>query len=94
MPAILSGNGDLEAFDAYTALLFVLPVLVAGCANVGLRQLQSNSKGPDEFGIRQLPRCRNLTTIPILPKPTPGGPTCTDRSAVAEGVEALGGTRG
>lgn len=77
-----------------SALLFVLPVLVAGCANVGLRQLQSNSKGPDEFGIQPVATLQEPANYTDLPKPTPGGSNLTDRSAVTEGVKALGGTVG
>lgn len=77
-----------------TALLFVLPVLVAGCANVGLRELQSNSKGPDEFGIQPAAALQEPANYSELPKPTPGGTNRTDRSAIAEGVKAFGGNVG
>jgi hypothetical protein len=76
------------------AFLFVLPVLVAGCANVGLRDLRSNSKGPDEFGILPVGALQEPASYSVLPTPTPGGANLVDRSAVAEGVQALGGTLG
>lgn len=76
------------------ALLFVLPVLVAGCANVGLRELRSNSKGPDEFGIQPVASLQEPASYSDLPTPTPGGTNRTDRSAVAEGTKALGGNVG
>ena len=77
-----------------TALLFVLPLLVAGCANVGLRQLESNSKGPDEFGIQPVATLEAPANYSELPTPTPGGANRTDRSAVADGVKAFGGNVG
>lgn len=76
------------------SLLFVLPVLVAGCANVGLRELRSNSKGPDEFGIQPVTSLQEPASHSDLPTPTPGGTNRTDRSAVAEGTKALGGNVG
>lgn len=76
------------------ALLFVLPVLVAGCANVGLRELRSNSKGPDEFGIQPVASLQEPASYSDLPTPTPGGTNRTDRSAVAEGTKALVGNVG
>lgn len=77
-----------------TTLLFVLPVLVAGCANVGLRQLQSNSKGPDEFGIQPVASLQEPASYNELPTPTPGGSNRADRSALAEGAQAFGGNIG
>jgi len=76
------------------ANLFVLPVLVAGCANVGLRDLQSTSSGPDEFGLQPVAALQAPASYSELPTPTPGGVNLTDRSAVAEGIAALGGRQG
>lgn len=76
------------------AFLFVLPVLVAGCANVGLRDLRNNSEGPDEFGIAPVGVLQQPQNYSELPTPTPGGANRTDRSALAEGVQAFGGTVG
>ncbi len=76
------------------ALLFVLPVLVAGCANVGLRDLRSNSKGPDEFGIQPVRALEQPASFKELPTPTLGGANRTDRSALAEGAQAFGGNLG
>ena len=76
------------------ALLIVLPVLVAGCANVGLRDLRSNSKGPDEFGIQLVNSLQEPTSFTELPTPTPGGANRADRSALAEGAQAFGGNLG
>lgn len=76
------------------ALLFVLSVTVAGCANVGLRDLRSDSKGPDEFGIQPVGALQSPTSFTELPTPTPGGRNLTDRSAIAEGAAAFGGSIG
>ncbi|UWR26099.1 DUF3035 domain-containing protein [Sulfitobacter sp. S223] len=76
------------------ALLFVLPVLVAGCANVGLRDLRSSSKGPDEFGIQPVASLQAPASFTELPTPTPGGANRADRSALAEGAQAFGGNLG
>lgn len=77
-----------------SAFLFVLPVLVAGCANVGLRELQSNSKGPDEFGIQPVATLQEPDSFSALPTPTPGGTNRADRSAIVEGAQAFGGNIG
>ena len=76
------------------ALLFVLPVFIAGCANVGLRDLRSNSEGPDEFGIQPVGALEQPASLNQLPTPTPGGTNRTDRSAIAEGANAFGGNVG
>ncbi len=76
------------------ALLLVLPVLVAGCANTGLRELRSTSKGPDEFGIQPVAALQEPDSFNVLPTPTPGGSNRTDRSALAEGMQAFGGSLG
>lgn len=76
------------------ALLFVLPVLVAGCANIGLRDLRSDSEGPDEFGIQPVGALEQPASFSQLPTPTPGGSNRTDRSAIAEGTKAFGGNVG
>lgn len=76
------------------ALMIVLPVLIAGCANVGLRDLQSNSSGPDEFGIKPVDALQAPDSFSQLPTPTPGGVNLADRSALAEGAKAFGGNLG
>lgn len=76
------------------AFLFVLTALVAGCANVGLRDLKSTSKGPDEFGIAPVGELQEPASYSELPTPTPGGGNRVDRSALAEGAKAFGGNLG
>ncbi|MEM9967563.1 MAG: DUF3035 domain-containing protein [Pseudomonadota bacterium] len=72
-------------------LILLIPIAVAGCANNGLRDLQPPSSGPDEFLVqpaKQLVQPPNYTT---LPPPTPGEGNLVDRSALDEGVAAVGG---
>lgn len=76
------------------ALMFVVPVIVAGCANVGLRDLRSTSSGPDEFGIAPVGELQAPASYTELPTPTPGGTNRVDRSALAEGAQAFGGQLG
>lgn len=74
------------------ALFLVVSVLVAGCANTGLRELRSTSKGPDEFGIQPVTPLQQPDSFSALPTPTPGGSNRTDRNAIAEGMQAFGGS--
>lgn len=73
------------------ALMFVLSAFVAGCADVGLRDLRSESEGPDEFGIAPVSSLQAPESFSELPTPTPGGGNLADRSALAEGAAAFGG---
>lgn len=73
------------------ALMFGLITLFAGCANVGLRELRSNSEGPDEFGIAPVAALQEPDSYSQLPAPTPGGTNRADRNALAEGAVAFGG---
>ncbi|MEQ6203227.1 DUF3035 domain-containing protein [Sulfitobacter sp. HNIBRBA2951] len=76
------------------ALMIVLPLLMAGCANVGLRDLQSDSAGPDDFSIKPVEALAEPANFTDLPAPTPNGVNRADRSALAEGVQAFGGRKG
>jgi hypothetical protein len=73
------------------ALIILLPLVLAACANQGLRDLRNNTDGPDEFMIqpvKPLERPDNYNTLPV---PTPGQANLTDRSAINEGIIAFGG---
>lgn len=65
---------------------------LAGCASDrGLRDLSSNSQGPDEFAV--LPgRPLDIPATRALPEPTPGGSNLADPNPVGDGVVALGGS--
>ncbi len=74
--------------------LLSLTVALAGCSQKGLRDLRTNSDGPDEFMIlptKQLTTPDNLST---LPQPTPGGVNRVDQNPKADAVAALGGRPG
>lgn len=73
------------------AILFLIPLVLGACANKGLRDLQNVSDGPNEFMILPAKPLENPTSFSDLPPPTPGQANLTDRSAVADGVTALGG---
>lgn len=73
--------------------LILFPLLVAGCANTGLRNLQSTSQGPDEFGIQPAKPLEAPGNYSTLPPPTPGQANLTDRNPLQEGAAAFGGRR-
>ena len=73
------------------ALSVLLPLVLAACANTGLRDLRNPSDGPDEFMIQPAKPLQEPPSYSELPPPTPGQGNLTDRSALAEGTEAFGG---
>ncbi|MEM6305690.1 MAG: DUF3035 domain-containing protein [Pseudomonadota bacterium] len=73
------------------AALILMTFALGACANDGLRDLQTDQKGPDEFLINPVKPLEQPTRFDTLPPPTPGGANRTDRSALAEGVVAFGG---
>lgn len=74
-----------------SALIIVLPLMLAACANNGLRDLRTDSAGPDEFKIAPVKPLEEPTSFAELPPPTPGQGNRTDRSAINEGITAFGG---
>lgn len=73
------------------ALILIPALLVTGCANVGLRDLRSNSAGPDEFGISPVGRLEKPANYSELPTPTLGKSNVTDRAPLQDGAQAFGG---
>jgi hypothetical protein len=73
------------------ALLILASLAVSACANKGLRDLRSTSKGPDEFLVAPVKPLEEPADYATLPTPTPGQGNLTDRSALAEGIVAFGG---
>jgi len=73
----------------------VVAVLVAGglsgCANKGLRDLRTNSAGPDEFLVMPVKPLSQPASYRDLPTPTPGGTNLVDTNPRADAVVALGG---
>lgn len=75
---------------ALFAALALLALSACGAGGSGLRNLDTELAGPDEFSV--LPG-RPLTIPPgiDLPPPTPGGANRTDQTPAADAVVALGG---
>ncbi|MGB3244302.1 MAG: DUF3035 domain-containing protein [Sulfitobacter sp.] len=73
------------------AMMILIPLTLAACSNQGLRNLRTNSAGPDEFMIQPVKPLEQPANYSDLPAPTPGQRNITDRSAVAEGLAAFGG---
>lgn len=76
------------------AAIVMLPLVLAACANTGLRDLRSNSAGPDEFLVQPVKPLESPDSYSTLPTPTPGQANLTDRSALNEAAAAFGGQRG
>ena len=72
-------------------LMILIPLALSACANTGLRNVQSNSAGPDEFLIQPVKALEEPSDYATLPTPTPGQANRTDRSATNEGIVAFGG---
>lgn len=72
-------------------LMILIPLALSACANKGLRDLRTDSKGPDEFMITPSSPLQEPANYGTLPPPTPGQANLTDRSARSEGVTAFGG---
>ncbi|NNE53442.1 MAG: DUF3035 domain-containing protein [Sulfitobacter sp.] len=72
-------------------LITLLPLVLAACNNQGLRDLRTNTGGPDEFMIQPVKPLEAPDSYETLPPPTPGQANLTDRSALDEGIVAFGG---
>ncbi len=71
--------------------LVLITACVGACANTGLRDLRSNSRGPDEFIIEPKAPLQTPDDLTALPTPTPGQGNLTDNDPLADAVVALGG---
>ena len=72
-------------------LVFAVVGLAACSGDRGLRDMRTNSGGPDEFSV--LPNAPlSLPSTTDLPTPTPGGSNLTDINPNASAVAALGGS--
>ena len=74
--------------------LIIAVLIVAGCSNQGLRDLRSNTGGPDEFMVLPSKPLSAPESYSELPPPTPGGANLTDPQPVSAAVAALGGRAG
>lgn len=72
------------------ALVLIMTALGA-CANTGLRDLRSNSRGPDEFLVEPAAELQAPEDYSALPTPTPGQANRTDVFPISAAVVALGG---
>ena len=72
------------------ALTFIAISLTA-CSNQGLVQLQSTSRGPDEFIVEPKKELVIPGNLAQLPQPTPGQGNRTDIDPVSDAAVALGG---
>lgn len=74
-------------------LCFAMILALTACAggNRGLRDLRSNSGGPDEFRVQPSAPLIMPTNLSNLPRPTPGGSNLSDPTPNADAVAALGG---
>ena len=77
------------AVSRYVLLMAVFAI--AGCSNEGLRDLRTNSAGPDEFMILPVKPLEQPRSFSELPEPTPGGANLTDPQPNADAILALGG---
>ncbi|MGR3483762.1 MAG: DUF3035 domain-containing protein [Paracoccaceae bacterium] len=72
-------------------LVLIAPLILAACGGAGLRDLSTDSAGPDEFSV--LP-ARPLQMPPTLTLPPPGGANLAEVNPRAEAVALLGGRPG
>jgi hypothetical protein len=71
--------------------LIVTTVMLSACANKGLREVDSNSRGPDEFIVEPKEPLQPPADYTSLPAPTPGQGNLVDNDPLADAVVALGG---
>lgn len=76
---------------ARIAFIALLPLMLAACANNGLRDIRPTGDGPDEFLVQPAKPLEAPTSYSELPAPTPGQANLTDRDALVDGVLAFGG---
>ena len=72
-------------------LILVASAVIAGCSNQGLRDLRTNSDGPDEFMVMPVLPLSEPQNYEDLPAPTPGGRNLTDIQPINNAIIALGG---
>lgn len=72
--------------------MLVLTLAIAGCSDIGLRNLEPQGQGPDEFSVLPVKPLTQPQDYAFLPAPTPGGSNLTDPNPLADAVVALGGS--
>lgn len=73
------------------AIIISGALVLGGCVNKGLRQIESASLGPDEFMILPNKPLTAPQDYDVLPAPTPGGANLVDQNPNADAIVALGG---
>lgn len=79
----------MSRYFLFAAVMLTLTACAGG--DRGLRDLRSNSGGPDEFSVLPVRPLVMPTDVATLPTPTPGGANLTDPAPLAEAVAVLGG---
>lgn len=69
----------------------VIAISTAACSNQGLVQLQSTTRGPDEFIVEPKAELTIPDNLAELPTPTPGQGNRADVDPVSDASVALGG---
>ena len=72
----------------------VFSILLSACANDGLKQVTSNSRGPDEFIVDPKAELSMPGNFTDLPPPTPGRVNRVDIDAIGTMTSELGGRAG
>ncbi|MEM1074015.1 MAG: DUF3035 domain-containing protein [Pseudomonadota bacterium] len=75
-------------------ILLLACAAAAACSNSGLRNLESNNRGPDEFLIEPKGELEIPSDLNDLPAPTPGLSNRTDQDPLDDAVTNLGGRSG
>ncbi|WP_299951766.1 DUF3035 domain-containing protein [uncultured Ruegeria sp.] len=76
----------------HAIFVLTLAAVVAGCSDIGLRNLKPPGQGPDEFSVLPVKPLTEPKDYAFLPAPTPGGANLTDPNPQADAVVALGGS--
>ncbi len=75
----------------YAIMAALLMLAACGGGDRGLRDLRSNSGGPDEFSVLPVAPLEMPANLSSLPAPTPGGRNLVDPTPKADAIAALGG---
>lgn len=75
----------------HIAILLGFALVLAGCADNGLKTVRKPGNGPDEFLVLPSKPLTAPESYTFLPPPTPGGANLTDQNPNADAVAALGG---
>ena len=73
------------------AALILITLSLAACSDRGLKNLRHEGNGPNEFMIAPVKPLAEPGNYSQLPVPTPGQVNLAERSAISEGIVALGG---